>query len=133
MDPSRLTPLHRNKVLQLAIGASVLLALRSLSHWIVDATALPVPPAALGLMILFALLVLVQRVPAALETIASPLLGHMNLFFIPASVGVIALGGVLAGDGVGLLAAMLVSTGVGLVFCAKLLVRLRRVDSTDGS
>jgi hypothetical protein len=37
------------------------------------------------------------------------------------------------GDGAGLLVAMLVSTGVGLVFCAKLLVRLRRVDSTDGS
>ena len=133
MAPSRLSLLLLNKALQLAVGASILLVLRSLSHWIVDATTLPVPPAALGLMILFALLVLLQRVPAALETIASPLLGHMNLFFIPASVGVIALGGVLAGDGAGLLVAMLVSTGVGLVFCAKLLVRLRRVDSTDGS
>lgn len=133
MAPSRLSPLPLNKALQLAVGASILLVLRSLSHWIVDATTLPVPPAALGLMILFALLVLLQRVPAALETIASPLLGHMNLFFIPASAGVIALGGVLAGDGAGLLVAMLVSTGVGLVFCAKLLVRLRRVDSTDGS
>lgn len=133
MAPSRPLPLHLKTALQVAVGASVLLALRSLSHWIVDTTDLPVPPAVLGLMILFALLVLLQRVPASLETIASPLLGHMNLFFIPASVGVMALGSVLAGDGVGLLVAMLVSTGIGLVFCAKLLVKLRRLDSTDGS
>jgi len=133
MDFVRRSPLRPSKVLQLVLGAIALLVLRSLSHWIVDATALPVPPAALGLMILFALLVLLQRVPAALETIASPLLGHMNLFFIPASVGVIALGGVLAGDGAGLLVAMLVSTGVGLVLCAKLMVKLRHLDSNDDS
>ena len=53
------------------------------------ALALPVPGAVLGMMLLFAFLMLRRGVPRALQQGVPALLQHFSLFFIPAGPGVV--------------------------------------------
>ncbi len=48
-----------------------------------------IPGPVIGLVLLLALLLALQRVPADIELVGSGILQHLGLLFIPASVGVI--------------------------------------------
>ena len=93
------------------------------------AAALPVPGPVLGMVLLFALLLLRERlwpfaVPAdrtSLGPVTAGLLGNLSLLFVPAGTGVVQQGPVLLRNGPGLLVALAVSTALtlavtGLVF-----------------
>lgn len=54
--------------------------------------ALPVPGPVLGMALLATVLALLRRIPAPVDAAADGLLRAMPLFFIPAGVGVLALG-----------------------------------------
>ncbi len=79
------------------------------------AFGLPVPGAVAGLIVLLAGLALGGRIPDALGKVADLLLRHLNLFFVPAGVGLMAHLALLARDGGAIAAAILVSTIAGLV------------------
>ncbi|PWW03870.1 putative effector of murein hydrolase LrgA (UPF0299 family) [Hoeflea marina] len=50
--------------------------------------ALPIPGPVIGMVILFAMLMIRGQVPAPLQATADGLLSHLSLLFVPAGVGV---------------------------------------------
>lgn len=86
----------------------------------------PVSAPVLGLALLFAALCMLGRVPEALRRIADILLRGMLLAFVPAAVGLITLKPLLQEAGVGLAAALIVSTAAALWVTAWVFARLAR-------
>ena len=60
---------------------------------------LPVPGSVLGMLLLFAVLVLRRRVPADLEQASQAVLRPLTLYFVPASVGIMTMGPLLREEG----------------------------------
>lgn len=93
----------------------------------------PIPGPVLGMLLLFLSLLLLKRVPEALDGSASTLLAHLSLLFVPAGVGIMVHGDRLLAEwlpiaGVLLLTTlltMLVTAGV-MILATRLLVPGRR-------
>ena len=71
---------------------------------------LPVPGPVIGTILLFALLLIRGRVPAALHDVARGLLTNLSLLFVPAGVGIIQHLDRIRGEWVGIVAALIGST-----------------------
>ncbi len=95
-------------------------------NFFVELTALPVPPAVVGVVLLFALLFLGVVKSAWVEDMADFLLRHLMFFFIPISVGLMDWGGVFHDYGLILLAAVVVSSVLPLLASGFLALRLHR-------
>jgi len=72
--------------------------------------ALPFPGPVLGMVLLVAALSLIPKLAELMRPVTSGILGHMSLLFVPAGVGVVGHFGALGGQGVALLAALVLST-----------------------
>ena len=73
------------------IGAMMtLLAFQLAGEVIARALALPLPGPVLGMLLLFAALLVRGGVPAPLRTVGQSLLNHLSLLFVPAGVGIMA-------------------------------------------
>jgi putative effector of murein hydrolase LrgA (UPF0299 family) len=77
-----------------------------------------VPGAVMGLLLLLGALFLAHHVPQSLEDVSAFLLRHLNLFFVPAGVGLMAYTGLVARDLWPILAALFLSTLLGLAVTA---------------
>ncbi len=109
------------------IQAFLLLLL--LLQWFGDLAAgalrLPVPGMVLALGALLALLALRARwyglaraLPEGLDSVAGGLHAHLGLLFVPAGVGILAHGDLLAAEGPVILAAVVISTVTGIAVTA---------------
>ena len=67
---------------------TLLLVLQLAGEAVVQWFSLPVPGPVLGLLLLFALLLVRRRIDDGLRQTANTLLQHLSLFFVPAGVGV---------------------------------------------
>ncbi len=76
---------------------------------------LPVPGTVIGILILLIGLALLGRVPHPIRRTAEFLLGHLNFFYIPAGVGVMAYAALVRQDLLPIVAALLGGTAVALV------------------
>lgn len=99
----------------------LLLALQWLGDLAAEALRLPVPGMVLGLGALLALLALRTRLygtaralPEGLGSVAGSLHAHLGLLFVPAGVGILAHGDLLAAEGTAILAAVITSTVIGI-------------------
>lgn len=72
--------------------------------------ALPVPGPVVGMVLLFAGLVVRGRAPADLERVAAGLLSHLSLLFVPAGVGIMIHLRLIAHEWLPISAAVIVST-----------------------
>ena len=72
--------------------------------------ALPFPGPVLGMVLLVAALSLIPKLADLMRPVTSGILGHMSLLFVPAGGGVVGHFGALGGQGVALLAALVLST-----------------------
>ena len=93
------------------------------------AAALPIPGAVIGLVLLYANLSWLGRVPDSLGSLADGILKNLGLLFVPAGVGIIAYLHLLRSDLAAIVAAILVGTvaTIGTVaFIADRLTRLRQ-------
>lgn len=72
--------------------------------------ALPFPGPVLGMVLLVAALSLIPKLAELMRPVTSGILGHMSLLFVPAGVGVVGHFDALGGQGVALLAALVLST-----------------------
>ncbi len=90
-------------------GLAYLLSFQLLGEVIVRGLGLPLPGPVLGLAMLLVALQ-APRISQAVEPVARVLLANLSLLFVPAGVGVVGHLGLLATDGVAMLAAILVST-----------------------
>lgn len=106
---------------RLALAFLVLVACDTAGRVIVWGLALPVPGTVIGILILLVAIVSLRRVPEPLKDTAEFLLAHLNFFYIPAGVGVMAYAALLADDLWPILVALFASTflamlAAGLVF-----------------
>jgi len=119
--------------IQLLVGFVVLVVFLSLGS---AAACLPLPydlpPPVAGFALLgLALLVLSSCIPShaakvltGMQTVAGPLLRHLGLFFVPAGVGIVAEGHVLAAEWLPIALALLFSTVAGLAAAGWTMQRL---------
>ena len=85
---------------------------------------LPVPGPVLGMLLLFAGLLLRGGVPAAVQETAGGLLRHLSLLFVPAGVGVMVHVTRLETEALPIIVALFVSTLFGIAVTAKLMAFL---------
>lgn len=95
---------------RLALAFLVLVACDTAGRVIVWGLSLPVPGTVVGILILLAAIVALRRVPEPLKEMAEFLLAHLNFFYIPAGVGVMAYAALLADDLWPILIALFAST-----------------------
>lgn len=102
------------KAAALAGAALTLIAAQLIGTAIMQGLGVPIPGAVAGLLLLLLALAVAGSVPDGLGNLADFLLRHLNLFFVPAGVGLMAHLALLARDGGPLMVAILVSTFAGL-------------------
>lgn len=109
---------------RLVLGAAALVAAQVAGTALVAMLGVPVPGAVAGLLLLLAGLVAFRGVPAGVGRVADTLLRHLNLFFVPAGVGLMAHLALLARDGAAIAVAILTSTLAGLIVAGWVFTRL---------
>ncbi len=87
---------------------------------------LPIPGPVLGMLFLFAGLLLRGGVPRAVQDTASGILRHLSLLFIPAGVGVMTHADRLSGEALPIVLALFGSTLFGVAVTAKVMATLLR-------
>lgn len=78
---------------------------------------LPVPGGVIGMLILFLGLILRRGVPADLEQTSQVVLKPLTLYFVPASVGIMTMGPLLAQEGIRIGLVLVLSTVLPLLVC----------------
>ncbi|ABS62034.1 LrgA family protein [Parvibaculum lavamentivorans DS-1] len=102
----------------LILAFAVLVACDLAGKLFVHELGLPVPGTVIGILILLTGLVVLRRVPANLQRVGEFLLAHLNLFYIPAGVGVMAYVALLADDLWPIVAALFASTFLAMLAAA---------------
>lgn len=115
--------LHLQQLSGVALGVLMLVACQLVGETIAHALAWPVPGAVLGMLLLWALLCLLGRVPSGLGLVVGALLSHLMLPLIPLVAGISEHASVLQRHGPALL---LLCTGgvVATTVCAAVAYRL---------
>ncbi len=110
------------------VGLTWLVGFQLVGELVVRVADLPVPGPVVGMLLLFVFLRL-RRYDDSRSVVraGSGLLRHLQLFFIPAGVGVVAYGSVLGRDAVPITVAVLGSWFAGLVAVAWTAVLLERL------
>lgn len=111
------------------IGSFVALLLFQLvGELIVRSTGLPLPGPVLGMLLLFAALLLYGDVPVAFGKVTRGLLAYLALLFVPAGVGIISHLNLVESQWFALVITLVASTAITLVvtaFTLHLLMRRR--------
>lgn len=94
----------------LALAFVLLVACNEAGNWLSDALALPVPGTVIGILILLAGLLATGRVPESLRRMTGFLLAHLNLFYVPAGIGLMGYVALLRRDLLPIAVALVVST-----------------------
>lgn len=104
-------------------GFLVLLLCQLAGEAIARALDIPVPGGVIGMLLLFLGLLLRRGVPAELEQASQGLLRNLALYFVPASVGIMTMGPLLAQEGARIGLVMVLSTIIPMLACGYLLDR----------
>ena len=94
----------------LALAFLLLVICNEAGNWLSDALALPVPGTVIGILILLAGLLVTGRVPEPLRRATAFLLAHLNLFYVPAGIGLMGYVALLRRDLLPIAVALVVST-----------------------
>lgn len=116
-------------------GLALLLVFQSLGEVIVKLSRSVVPGPVIGMVLLFAFLVLRKQTPESLGKAADGLLAHLAIFYIPAAVGVMLYARQLAEQGIAWVLAIVLSTIGAMIVPALLLKRWlgNRADGEGGA
>ena len=87
-------------------------------------TAIRMPGAVCGLIILLLWLIVLRRVPVGLKRVSDLLLRHMALFFIPLLVALLEFEALILDSGIVILLALIPSTILALMVTGWIFVRL---------
>jgi holin-like protein len=110
---------------------AVLLSCQLAGEAFVRAFGLAVPGPVVGMMLLAVLMLVKAPLPSELGGTVDTLLKHLSLLFVPAGVGVIQHFDRLRGEGVRLLAVVLLSTAITLAVTALVFAGVARLMSDD--
>jgi holin-like protein len=98
-------------------GLLILLLCQFAGECIAHFSGVPVPGAVIGMLLLFVGLIIRRGVPEELEQSAQAILKPLTLYFVPASVGVITMGPLLAQEGIRIGMVMILSTILPMLVC----------------
>lgn len=104
-------------------GFILLLLCQLAGELIARSLDVPVPGGVIGMLLLFIGLLIHRGVPEELEQASQGVLKHLALYFVPASVGIMTMGPLLAQEGVRIGVVMVLSTLIPLIACGYLLDR----------
>ena len=111
-------------------GITALLLCQLVGELVARGLHLPVPGPVIGMVLLFAGLLLRHggegEAPAPLSAVADTLLANLGLLFVPAGVGVVIYGPLLARNWLAILLSVLVGTLLGIAFTGRLAQALLR-------
>jgi holin-like protein len=93
----------------------ILIAIFTVSNFIVKLTSLPIPGSVLGMILLFICLTTGTVKLKYIEKASEYLIKHLSLFFIPYAVGLMSYGNLIQTNGWKLLIMIIGSTLIGLV------------------
>jgi putative effector of murein hydrolase LrgA (UPF0299 family) len=97
---------------------AILLLFQCLGEGVVFVLKLPVPGPVIGMLLLFATLLLRPRLHALVEPGGTELLRHLSLLFVPAGAGIVAAGAQIGGQWPALVAALIGGTLITLALTA---------------
>ena len=119
---------------QFLIGLSFLSVLFFVAQYLLLQVQIHVPPALLGIAVLFCVLLWIKGVPKAISNAANPLLAHMSLFFIPTIVAIVNFIDLIAEFPLALFFSIVVSTLVSLAITAWISqLLMHKLDITNGN
>jgi holin-like protein len=75
---------------------------------------LPLPGPVLGMLLLFAYLMVKGHVPEGLDAVTKLLLGNLSLLFVPASVGIMVYAGLIADQWLPIAVSLVASTAIAI-------------------
>jgi holin-like protein len=118
-------------ILRLIIGVSILLVFGLAGNRLIALYSIPLPGAVVGLVLLAGALAIARRVsapgtawlPENVAPASRALLNHLGLLFVPAGCAVLTEGDVLRRNWIPILAALVVSTTLGLAVCGWIMHR----------
>lgn len=105
-------------------GFIVLLVFFLAGEFIAKLFAWPVPGSIIGMLLLFALLMVRGAMPVSLKHSSDTMLPYLPLFVVPASVGIVNHLHLLQQDGLIMIIAMVVSLLLGIPLCGWLMQRM---------
>ena len=112
---------------------AVLIVFQLVGEVLVQALALPVPGPLVGMVLLFAALVLRGELPAQVANCAQGLLSHLMLLFLPAVTGVMMYFEHIGREWVAFLAACLLGAAITMAVTAFTLRWMLRVTNTSAA
>ena len=111
------------------LGLGMLWGFARAGEFLVDSLALPIPGAIIGMLLLLLLCILTGAEPKPLRKVAPLLLSHMNLLFLPASVGVVTLVSVVSGQLIYIVITVFASTFLAFAVCGLIFISLSRAKN----
>ncbi|QEM81920.1 CidA/LrgA family protein [Halomonas binhaiensis] len=108
----------------LILGMSMLLACQFLGELLARGLSLPIPGPVIGMVILLAGLMIRGKVPSSLRIAGEGLLRYLTLLFVPAGVGLMVHGQLIADDWFPIVATLVLSTALTLAVTAWVMTRL---------
>lgn len=110
--------MRRQHVIGWLLAFAVLAACQIMGNAVAFYLHLPVPGTVIGILMMLAGLVYLGRVPGPLRVVAEYLLRHLNLFYIPAAIGIMAHVALVRQDLLPIIAALFGSTFLSLIIGA---------------
>lgn len=112
---------------------ALLLVAQLVGEVTVRGLGLPVPGPVLGMALVLALLFARPRLADDIAPTTTGLLSHLSLLFVPAGVGIVTHLDRLAASGLGLIAALVLSTWAALIVGAWTFVGLARLTGSGAA
>lgn len=110
---------------------TILLVCQLIGEVIARGLSLPVPGPVIGMLLLFAGLVIRRGLPADLEHTGTTLLSHLSLLFVPAGVGIVVHAHLIAEQWLPITAALVVGTGITIAVTGLTMTWLLRRTGTQ--
>tara|TARA_R110000824_G_scaffold118960_15_gene272387 strand:+ start:82689 stop:83102 length:414 start_codon:yes stop_codon:yes gene_type:complete len=126
------TPLWQ-KLVFWPLAFLALVACNEAGGWIVRSTGLPFPGTVVGILILLVALLLIRHVPKPLRIVSVFLLDHLNLFYVPAGVGVLGYLALVAQDLWPIVITMFASTFLATIAAGLAFQWMSRRDTETGA
>lgn len=108
------------------IWITVVLTMQFIGELAATLLGLTVPGPVIGMVMLLLLLLYMGRLPEELERLATGLLRHLYLFYLPATVGVVAHLELVKAELVPILAAILISSALAIAGTALIIQSLEK-------
>ncbi len=113
-------------------GLTILLVYQLVGEIAVRFFAVPVPGPVLGMLLLFATLLVRKTADASVDSASRGLLSHLSLLFVPAGVGMVAHLDRISDEWLSIALALVLSTGITMAVTAGVMLGISRLMHSRG-